>query len=90
MDDRLALKADIIARQFGGRVIMCDTHNPPQQLEVTQIGDEGGGGGGDSFAVLDADTDAGTDAGDGAVAGQDDVGNEPPIFMDERNATWLR
>ena len=36
-----ALKADLIARQFGGRVIMCDTHEPPQRPDVSQVGDGG-------------------------------------------------
>lgn len=45
-----ALKADVIARQFGGRVIMCDTHEPPQRSELSQIG-----GGGDGNAAEEAD-----------------------------------
>ena len=32
-----ALKADLIARQFGGRVIMCDTHEPPQRADLYQL-----------------------------------------------------
>lgn len=30
-DEQQALKADQIAQQSGGRVIMCDTHEPPRE-----------------------------------------------------------
>lgn len=30
-DEQQALKADQIAQQSGGRVIMCDTHEPPKE-----------------------------------------------------------
>ncbi|CAM9634328.1 unnamed protein product, partial [Scytosiphon promiscuus] len=95
-DVRLALKADIIARQFGGRVIMCDTHNPPQRLRlppseveesiegldvIEGVGGVGGLGIGGGVDVVDG----------GALAvGEGDEAVETPTFTDGINSTWLR
>lgn len=37
-----ALIADKVAQQRGGRVIMCDTYEPPRQPLDVQLGDEQG------------------------------------------------
>lgn len=36
-----ALKADLIARRFEGRVIMCDTHEPPERPDASHKSDGG-------------------------------------------------
>lgn len=43
-----ALKADLIARRFEGRVIMCDTHEPPERPDASHKKSDGGSASHDS------------------------------------------